>query len=143
MKYLFILVAASLICLSCKKNSVEEKPFWECSSVLNNDSASMVNKLIGSWKLASIGGGMVPGFVGQDVPQVELIFNQDLTYVVKGNVETSGNGSWSLVFENGQLVELAASAHNMYLYGSMRFCENKIGFFNSALDGPDYVFTRK
>lgn len=140
MKYVYYTML--FLSFSCKKHVTNEPVKWECDSPQILDSAAASNKTVGTWKLVAVKGGMIPGYQHK-VEDVELVFNSDATYVVKGDSQTSGSGTWNLTVINGEWLRLETNPGNRYLNGSMLFCEDNLSFWNSHADGLDFLFSRK
>jgi hypothetical protein len=142
MRYLLFLIMAGILFLFCKKQSSEDSSFAECmANPPAIDEATIFDKISGTWKLISVGGGNRAGHI-PEVEDVEITLSSDSTYIVRGNLLTSGEGRWDVEVIDNSWMRLNCSPQNMYLNGGVYLCGDKLFFQNSLRDGLDYVFKK-
>ncbi len=142
MRSLLFLIMAVILFLSCKKQSSEDSSFAECMAnppVI--DEAGIFDKISGTWKLISMGGGNRAGYI-PEVEDVELTLSPDSTYIIRGDLLTSGEGKWDIEVIGNSWMKLNCSPPNMYLNGEAFLCDDKLFFQNSPWDGADYLFKK-
>ncbi|MCC6290133.1 MAG: hypothetical protein IT249_19820 [Chitinophagaceae bacterium] len=140
-KYFFYTILCVLF-FACKKHMPENQTLWECNSSIAKDSATIIKGIIGTWKLKAAKGGNVAGAPALEIKDVILTFNSNSNYIVTGDSLASGSGKWNLVFVDSTWLKLECSPANMYLNGSLIFCDDKLIFSNSPFDGIDYLFIK-
>jgi len=138
MKPALLIIVACALFFSCKKHKTESNPyaFWTCSAS-NYDSATIVNKLQGSWKWTHVVGG--DGKVINADKNITVTFNADATFTVKQDNAVLTSGTWKL---ESNSTALTLSAESPYLYGSIQFCDNQVAFIASFFDGANNYFEK-
>ena len=116
---------------------------WECTNPGFSDSATISNKIIGSWvwtkQLCGDGAGKIL-FADKNV---KVNFNSNTSFTVYENLAILTQGNWSLKIVDTYTWGLHLTSRSEYLYGSILFCNNQVMFNDSYIDGCDNVFVKE
>ncbi len=140
MKYLIFFLLVCSLSFSCKKD-MDLDSFWSCNSAQNLDSTAISNKIQGPWKWIKQACCGDSKFKPAD-KNIKVIFNPNSTFTVSENSTIVTQGNWRLVIVDATMWGLDLSSSNSYLYGRILFCDNKVLFNDSHLDGGDFVFEK-
>jgi len=141
MKSTLLLSAICLLLFSCKKDTSDNQFFWQCDNSQNLDSTATATKIIGSWRWLqqrSSAGGEVT----MADKTVIVTFNSDSTFTVRENSSVTTQGNWKLYMFSDNTWALDLTSPSNYLYGAISFCNNKVLFTASVVDGSDNLFER-
>jgi len=141
MKRMFLLLTICLILLSCKKN--KNQTLWECSNAQFLDSATISNKIIGSWLWVKQLCGDGNGDVIAATKNIKVTFNANATFTVFENSSIITQGNWKLKIVDSNTWGLDPTSSSEYLYGRILFCNNQVMFNDSYIDGCDNVFAKE
>ena len=141
MKNVLLLITICLIILSCKKNN--DRVLWECTNPGFSDSATISNKIIGSWLWTKQLCGDGAGSILIANKNIKITFNTNATFTVYENSTILTQGNWNLKTVDINAWGLHLTSPSEYLYGSILFCNNKIMFNGSYIDGCDNVFVKE
>lgn len=141
---IFIILA---LLVSCTK--VENKPFdpasmWDCYYEKEWDSKLIEKTLIGEWDWQYIScywdfeGGNDDEYEGLSI---EFKSNNTLSIIEDGQVMQTAN--WKIVSSDVDLFEIEADPYISQIYGIILFCEDRVVFNNSIVDGCDNLFQKK
>lgn len=137
-----------VLVIACEK---EGKPCgflqeWvQCRQGNDLDAEETFNQLIGEWKMID------SGCQNFDSPKesasernIRIVFNADSTLQVMEDGQEIRNSKFSIILTqyNEKQVETEPLPDNLYTWGTIEFCEDKVGFISSYRDGPDYFFER-
>ena len=95
MKNVLLLITICLIILSCKKNN--DRVLWECTNPGFSDSATISNKIIGSWLWTKQLCGDGAGSILIANKNIKITFNTNATFTVYENFTILTQGNWSLM----------------------------------------------
>lgn len=136
----FLTLFAGLI--SCKKETLDIKSFWQCNQSQNLDTTGISSKLIGSWYWSKQACGDGAGKAKTADKNIKVTFRTDRTFFVDENAALLTQGTWKLVQVEGNFWSLDLSSASEYLYGRILFCDNRILFNDSYRDGCDNLFNK-
>jgi hypothetical protein len=139
MRPTLILMTICAVIISCKKEPLDINLFWQCNNSQNLDSASISNKLTGSWTWTKQSCFWSGKTTNAD-KNVKVIFNSNATFSVSENTNIVTHGSWKLTIVDSNMWGLDLTSPSDYLYGRIIFCENQVLFNNSYIDGCDNLF---
>jgi hypothetical protein len=148
LKHILYLPLIVLVAIACQKevNPSEFYQKWfECRAENNLDTEATYNKLVGEWKMIATGclectsAGVRPSDI-----DIKLVFTADSTLQVieDGQVIRNSKFSIRLIGINEKEIETQPKLENLYIWGNIEFCGNKVGFIDSYRDGRDYFFER-
>lgn len=143
LKPVLCLFVMLLIFTACEK---EDKPCdffqeWvQCRYGDNLDAEDTFNHLIGEWKIMDTDCQEFSSHEGN----IRLIFSSDSTLqmIEDGQVIRNSKFSIRLTQNNVKQVKTEPVTDNLYTWGNIEFCEEKVGFISSYFDGPDFFFER-
>ena len=141
MKNVLLLITICLIILSCKKNN--DRILWECNNSPFPDSVTISNKIIGSWLWTKQLCGDGAGSILIANKNIKITFNASATFTVYENSTILTQGNWNLKTVDINAWGLHLTSPSEYLYGRILFCNNKIMFNDSYIDGCDNVFVKE
>lgn len=138
--YLFLML---IIFAACEK---EDEPCdffqeWvQCWHGNSLEAEDTFNHLIGEWKMIDTG---CQEFSSPEA-NIKLIFSSDSTLQVIEDGQVIRNSKFSIILthDNVKQVETEPGTGNLYTWGDIEFCENKVGFISSYVDGLDFFFER-
>ncbi|HYG52255.1 MAG TPA: hypothetical protein VD905_15195 [Flavobacteriales bacterium] len=147
----FICCIAGVIMYSCKKDKavpetsrgVDINAFYECNTAQQLDTAEMANKLLGKWKLilSACGECNDPGWY-EPVKTVFVTFTSPNEFSVEENSTVISSGHWNLCMIDTNKWVLCSSSSLNYIAGYILFCDNRVLFYNSYIDGIDNLFEK-
>jgi hypothetical protein len=141
MKQMFLLLSICLIFFSCKKN--KDNTLWECNNPPFLDSATISNKIIGSWVWTKQLCGDGAGSILIANKNIKITFNANTTFTVFQNSSILTQGNWKLKIVDNYVWGLDLTSVSEYLYGRILFCNNQVMFNDSYIDGCDNVFAKE
>ena len=141
MKQTLLSLTICFLLFSCKKNISNGQFFSQCNKTQILDSATISNKIVGSWTFIKKRLGST-GKVEVADKNIKAIFNSDSTYVVLEDSSILTQGNWSLKIVLDNMWGLDLTSPNNYLYGFISFCNNEVSFSFSYLDGNDNLFEK-
>ncbi len=148
LKHILYLPLIVLVVTACQKepNPDEFYQKWsQCRQKNSFDTEATFNHLVGEWKMIATGcGECYSAGVKPSGKNVRLIFTSDSTLQVVEKGQVIRNSKFSIRLTHGSVreIETQPSLDNLYTWGDIEFCENKVGFITSYRDGPDYFFER-
>jgi hypothetical protein len=160
MKTIFslLILAVSIIAIpsSCKKTKAIDSPLTpqlppvtldsmlRCRLQISQDSAAIHAALIGKWQWEFIKCYWTPEKAnGEDFKTLSVEFKQNDTVEVKENGLLTQKSSWSLIRLNDGYFKLSVTPIVYQLPGKVLFCENRLLFFDSYVDGCDNYFKKQ
>lgn len=142
----FLLMA--LAAIACQKEVNPDgfyQNWFQCRAENNLDAEASYHRLIGQWKMIATGCTECssPG-VKSSSKDVKLVFTADSTLQVIEDGQIIRNSKFLIrqIGSHAKEVETQPQFENLYTWGDIEFCENKVGFITSYRDGPDYFFER-
>ena len=142
-----LIFAISMLLLSCDK---EEKPpisqgnMWDCHQKITWDSMRTKDALIGEWEWEYIGCFWNPKDANDyEFDGMTIEFKEDNTLEVKQNGQITQTSSWKFVDIDADLFAIKVDPIVKQLYGRILFCEDRVEFNHSFIDGCDNYFKRK
>jgi len=140
MRQVLLVLTICLIFLSCKKSN--DRTLWECNNSPFLDSATISNKIIGSWIWTKQVCADGTGDVTAATKNIKITFNSNATFTVYQNSGILSQGNWKLVLVDNNAWGLEPTL-NIFLFGRILFCNNKVMFNDSYIDGCDNVFAKE
>jgi len=140
MKTNILLLALCLLLFSCRKDASDQL-LWQCDNSQVLDSAATSTQIVGSWRLVQQRLGSSGEVVTTD-KSVIVTFNSDSTFTVLENSSVTTQGHWGLYKFSSNSWALDLTAASPYLYGIISFCDNKVLFTDSVVDGNDNLFEK-
>ena len=141
MRSVFLVLTICTVILSCKKDSSENYSFGQCPNAQYLDSASISNKLVGSWVWKKQ--ACFPNKAANADKNVIIAFNANSTFTVTENSVITTAGSWKLEINDINYWALDLTSSSIYLYGAISFCKNQVIFNDSYRDGCDNLFVKQ
>lgn len=141
MKSILLLSAICLIVFACDKNGSDNQLLWQCSDNKNLDSTATATAIVGSWRLIQQRLGST-GKVVMAEKVVVATFNADATFTVRENSSVTTQGNWKLLMFSNNMWALDLTSQSNYLYGAISFCNDKVLFTDSFVDGNDNLFEK-
>jgi hypothetical protein len=141
MKPTLLVLAVCLVLFSCNKGASGNGLLWECDNSQHLDSSAIAAKLTGTWKWEQQRRGSNLEVMMAD-KIVTVTFNADSTFKVLEDSLVTAQGNWKLVMFSNDMWALDLSAPSNYLYGAISFCNNKVLFTDSYVDGNDNLFEK-
>jgi hypothetical protein len=150
MKTLLLLLLTGMALVACHKDdsaTVKNSPY-PCGQVEEIDSATLHQRLMGSWNLKQQSG--IGGLILNLPDQVQVYFQAPDQFRVVKNGSTMNEGTFALFREGSSTINntpvtlwrLQLSSDNLYLQGYLFTCSSQIAFISSWYDGPDKLFER-
>ena len=140
---LFLIVQTILF--ACNKESkppVDPVNIWKCHHEITWDSPSTRTALIGVWKWEYIN-CLDTGHDNDDEYRgLSIEFKADSTLNVIQNGQVTQTSNWKVVTGDEDLFSIEATPSVVQLYGRILFCDNKVEFNHSYIDGCDNYFTK-
>lgn len=152
----FFFLILIIVVLSCSKrenssnsSSQVQKPpvslgqVLQCYQKLPWDSASIHTQLIGKWNWEFISCFWTPEKAnGQDFKGLTIEFKINQILEVKLNGQTTQTANWQLQKLNDGYYLMKTNPLVVQLPGKVLFCENRVVFHDSYVDGCDNYFIR-
>ena len=140
---LFVISFFLLACNKDKKPPVSQQEMWDCHNEMNWDSVKTKNSLLGEWEWEYIYCYWYPEEANYDEYKGLVIeFKPDNTLHVKENGQITQTSKWKVV-KSGSLFNIDVEPRVSHLYGMILFCDDRVEFNNSYIDGCDNYFKRK
>lgn len=150
MRTIVFVLMLGLALAACHKDHTAKQvgSTYPCGQIEEVDSATLHQRLMGSWYLkqqSGIGGPI------QNLPdQVYVHFEPGNQFKVIKNGSTMSEGTFTLFREGNSTVNntpvtlwrLQLSSDNLYLQGYLFTCPSELAFISSWYDGPDNLFER-
>ena len=140
MKPNILLLALCLLLFSCRKDASDQL-LWQCDNSQVLDSAAISTQIVGSWRLVQQRLGS-NGEVATTDNSIIVAFNSDSTFTVLENSSVTTQGNWGLYKFSSNSWALDLTSASPYLYGIISFCDNKVLFTDSVVDGNDNLFEK-
>jgi len=141
MKSTLFLLAVCYLFFACNKGTSDNQLLRQCDNSQYIDSTGTATKLIGSWRLVQ----QRLGSNGEVVMADKIViatFNSDSTFTVMENSVITAQGNWKLYTFSDNTWALNLTSPSNYLYGAISFCNNKVLFTDSWVDGNDNLFEK-
>jgi hypothetical protein len=142
-----LIVAISIILFSCTKDvkpPISQGDIWDCHHKKMWDSLNTKNTLIGEWDWEYIACYWNPEDANDtDFKGLSIEFKSDNTLDLKENGKTIQTSTWKVVDGDADLFAIDVYPNVTQLYGRILFCENRVEFNDSFIDGCDNYFKRK
>jgi len=139
MKQVFLSFIICLSLFSCKKrDSLHTGSPSPCNEY--EDSASISNKILGSWKLTSSSCWNDAASPADKNIQVSFVSNG--TFILQQNLSVIAQGNWKLksIISNQWILDLTAPSN--YLSGYILFCDKRVSFADGYRDGCNNFFDK-
>lgn len=150
MKTLLAILVLGMAITACHKDASEKVRYspYPCGQAEEVDSATLHQRLIGSWHLKQQSG--IGGPVQNLSDTVFVQFQAPDQFRVVKNGSTMSEGSFTLFREGSSTIDnkpvtlwrLRLSSDNLYLQGYVFSCTTQIAFISSWYDGSDNLFER-
>ncbi|MBL7780925.1 MAG: hypothetical protein JNM22_06885 [Saprospiraceae bacterium] len=137
---LFLIVQT--IMFACNKEK-SQADMWECHHEMTWDSLSTKNALIGVWEWEYINCLNTGNDDNDKYRGLSIEFKSDNTLNVIENGQVTQTSHWKVVEGDADLFEIDADPSITQLYGRILFCDKRVEFNHSYIDGCDNYFTRK
>lgn len=135
-----------IILLGCNKGEkppIDQEDMWACHHETAWDSLQTNNTLIGEWEWEYIGCYWNPEDANCDeFKGLTIEFNPDNTLNVKQNGQITQTSSWKVVDGDIGVFKIDVNPYVNQVNGSILFCNNRIEFYDSYIDGCDNYFKR-
>ncbi len=143
-----------LFILSCNKEQERPDPssatppkslgeMVTCHNTVTWDSASIRNKLVGSWQWKYIRCYWNPEDAnGDDYQTMRIEFKNNNTLEVKNNDTLVQTSQWKIINLNDGFFKVESTPLVYYIPGRIVFCDSMVLFNDSYVDGCDNYFTR-
>lgn len=142
-----LIFTISLLLLACnkeKKPPISQGDIWDCHHEMTWDSLNTKEALIGKWKWEHISCFWNPEDANNEEFQgMTIEFKSDNTLDVKENGQITQTSNWKIVNGDIDLFAIDVTPSVNQLYGRILFCEEKVKFNNSYIDGCDNYFRRQ
>lgn len=144
-----LLLALPFLLFTCCKKEEDVPPvhveqLWACHHEMTWDSLSTRNALLGEWEWEFISCYWSPENAnGDEFKGLVIHFKSDDTLIVTENGQITQVSSWKVVDGDGDLFELEVNPYVGQLYGRILFCDQKVEFNDSYIDGCDNYFVKK
>lgn len=140
-------VVLSILLIACKKEEnppISQGDMWDCHHEMTWNSLSTKEALIGKWEWEYIGCYWNPEDANDnEFKGLTIEFKPDNTLEVKVNGQISQTSNWKIVNGDADLFAIDVAPTVPQLYGRILFCEDKVEFNHSYIDGCDNYFKRK
>jgi len=142
---IFLTLGITIILFACNKNSpISQTDIWDCHQKTSWDSLKINNTLIGKWEWKFIGCFWNPEDDNDDeFKGLTIEFKSDNTLNVVENGQTIQTSNWKVVNGASDLFAIDVAPRVAQLYGRILFCDDRVEFNNSYIDGCDNYFERK
>jgi hypothetical protein len=146
--YSIVLTFTLLILLiACNKEEmppINQGDMWDCHHEMTWDSLSTKETLIGVWEWEYIGCFWNPEDANKsEFKGLTIEFKSDNTLDVKENGQITQTSNWEIVNGDAELFAIDVHPPVTQLYGRILFCEERVEFNDSYIDGCDNYFKRK
>jgi len=142
-----LIFTITLLLLSCNKEEnppVSQGDMWDCYHELTWDTINTKETLIGEWEWEYIGCFWNPEDANDDeFKGMTIEFKSDNTLEVKDNGQITQTSNWKVVNGDADLFALDVDPTVTQLYGRILFCDKRVEFNDSYIDGCDNYFKRK
>jgi len=117
---------------------------WDCHHETSWDSLKTNFTLIGEWEWEYIGCYWFPeGANDEEFKGLTIEFKSDNTLDVKENGQITQTSNWKVVDGDLDLFAIDVEPTVNQLYGRILFCDDRVEFNHSYIDGCDNYFKRK
>lgn len=142
-----LIFTITLLVLSCNKEEnppVSQGDMWDCHHELTWDTINTKETLIGEWDWEYIGCFWNPEDANDnEFNGMTIEFKSDNTLEVKENGQITQTSIWKVVNGDADLFALDVDPTVTQLYGRILFCDERVEFNDSYIDGCDNYFKRK
>lgn len=142
--FIFAILILLLACNKEENPPISQGDMWNCHHKLTWDTLSTTKALIGKWEWEYIGcfwnpeDGNNDDFIGMTIE-----FKSDNTLDVKENGQLTQTSNWKVVIGDVDVYALYVDPKVNQLYGRILFCDERVEFNDSYIDGCDNYFKRK
>ena len=144
MKKLIISLTLIFWLQSCEDTPIDQSYIWNCHHEISWDLITTSNNLIGDWEWEYIECYSNIEDANKFVYKGLLIeFKSDNTLDVKVSGQIIQTSNWKLVHGDADLFAIDVDPRVPQLYGRILFCNDRVEFNDSYIDGCDNYFTRK
>ncbi len=144
---LFLFLALCIAIISaCKKDEIKlpQKYEWKCGYENTLDSTEIYKKLEGTWDWAFISCIELSGLSnGLSFKGLTVTFAPDHSLTARHKGMLMQNSKYRLEKELDGSYTLFTEPMVLQLYGRIIFCEDKVLFYDSYVDGCDNYFEKK
>ncbi len=139
--------AISILLIACNKEEnppINQGDMWDCHHEMTWDSLITRESLIGEWEWEYIGCYWNPEDANDDeFNGMTIEFKEDNTLDVKENGVITQTSNWEIVNGDADLFSIDVDPTVTQLYGRILFCNERVEFNQSYIDGCDNYFKRK
>ncbi len=144
----FILLwAITFVLVACNKDEnspISQGDMWDCHHKTAWNLLKTKNALIGKWEWVYTGCFWSPENAnGDEFKGLTIEFKPNNTLEVKENGQTIQTSTWKVVDGDADLFALDVTPNVNQLYGRILFCDERVEFNDSYIDGCDNYFERK
>lgn len=123
---------------------ISQGDMWICHQNAVWDSVATINHLIGEWEWEYIRCFWNPEDGNyDDFKGLSIDFKSDNTLDVKMDGLVTQSSAWSIEGSNENLFVIRVEPIVLQAVGQILFCDNRVEFNDSYVDGCDNYFTRK
>jgi hypothetical protein len=152
LKFSLSMLLIAAIVLSCRHQKEEVDPPYlapppnliACHNAVTWDSAAIQNVLIGEWNWEYIRCFWSPEKTNyDDFKGTTIEFNSDGTLVVTENGQTTQTSTWNVISAGNGSFAINTTPNVYLVYGRILYCDDRVEFMDSYVDGCDNYFKRK
>jgi len=123
---------------------ISKDSMFRCHYLINWDSVSISNKLIGLWQWEFIECYWNPENANsEDYKGLTVEFKTDKTVIVKDNGQVLQTSTWGITKLNDGYYKIDATPIVGQLFGKILFCDDRVVFSDTYVDGCDNYFKQK
>ena len=140
-----LLWVISFFLFACNKDEnspICQGDMWECHHEMTWDSLKTRNTLIGEWEWEYIR-CFWNSVNDNEFKGMTIEFKPDGTLDVKENEQITQTSNWKVVEGDADLFAVDVGPSVNQLYGRILFCDERVEFNDSYIDGCDNYFKRK
>jgi hypothetical protein len=141
-----LILTFSILLFSCVKENppINQREIWDFHHKMTWDTLSTKKTLIGEWEWEYIGCFWNPDCANyNDFKGMTIEFKSDNTLHVRENGRITQTMNWKVVKGDADLFRLDADPGVFQLNGRILFCDERVEFNHSYIDGCDNYFKRK
>lgn len=153
--YIFV---AFVFMLSCNKDDtpiietplIPQQPpiaqgdMWACHNTVSWDSLKTIDSLIGAWDWEFISCFWHTEDANyEDYKGLSVDFKADMTLDVSMNGQVTQTATWQILNDADNVFVIKIEPIVPQIYGRILFCNGRVEFYDSYIDGCDNYFKRK
>jgi hypothetical protein len=141
-----LVFAILILFIACNKGEnppIDQGDMFDCHHKMAWDSLSTKETLIGEWEWEYVACFWnAEDANGDAFDGMTIEFKQDNTLDVKENGQITQTSNWKVVNGDGDLFAIDVDPSVPQLYGRILFCEGRVEFNYSYIDGCDNYFKK-